>query len=77
DLTLRLIAACVWSLQAALHILDHSTIILRDADAEAVHRHITRHLQCWQHLAHVCELRSLRLFRLRPKCHYLQHIAED
>ena len=34
DLTLRLIAACVWSLQAALHILDHSTIILRDADAE-------------------------------------------
>lgn len=44
---------------------------------QAVDHHITRHLQCWQHLAHNCQQMNQRLFRLRPKCHYLHHIGKD
>lgn len=44
---------------------------------KAFDHHISLHLQCWQHLASECEQRSIKLFRLRPKCHYLQQIGQD
>lgn len=32
---MRLIAVCLWSLQEALHILDHSDLVLAPSHAEA------------------------------------------
>ena len=44
---------------------------------QAVKHYIMEHLKCWQHLAHDSQLEGMHLFRLRPKAHYLQHIARD
>ena len=44
---------------------------------EEVKRCIDLHLQCWQHVAASCVERRLKMFRLRPKAHYLQHLGRD
>ena len=44
---------------------------------KAFDSHVTLHLQSWQHLAHWCQMNNVYLFRLRPKCHYLQHLGRD
>lgn len=35
------------------------------------------HLIAWQNLAHECSVNNLKLFRLRPKHHQLDHLREQ
>lgn len=35
------------------------------------------HLVAWQHLAYMSQQQGLRLYKLRPKHHYLYHVARD
>lgn len=45
--------------------------------AEEVAHNFEVHLLAWQHLAARCEGLNLRLYKLRPKHHYFDHIGED
>lgn len=44
---------------------------------EAVSKHLEAHLVAWQKAAHICEQKELRLYKLRPKHHYMDHMAKD
>ncbi|CAJ1388897.1 unnamed protein product [Effrenium voratum] len=44
---------------------------------EEIHRLFVTHLQCWQHIASLCERRKWRLFKIVPKHHYFQEMAQD
>ena len=44
---------------------------------KVVANHLQTHLLSWQHLAAQCQMRKLRLYKMRPKHHYLDHIARD
>lgn len=60
-----------------MQIFDENDLILPVNDAEAAYKFIMQGLQCWQDLA----LRNLTLgkrrWKLRPKHHYVDHIARD
>ncbi|CAJ1394075.1 unnamed protein product [Effrenium voratum] len=77
DWQLKLISVCFWCLQEGLRLLDASDIILCPHDAEEIHRLFVTHLQCWQHIASLCERRKWRLFKIVPKHHYFQEMAQD
>ena len=44
---------------------------------EAAHRHIQRHLHCWQRLASYSQKQGWLLWRFKPKHHYLDHVSWD
>ncbi|CAJ1388898.1 unnamed protein product [Effrenium voratum] len=44
---------------------------------QEIHRLFVTHLQCWQHIASLCERRKWRLFKIVPKHHYFQEMAQD
>ena len=75
DFDSQLIATCTWSLQEALRRLDAADIILTVSDSRAVAARINEHLLSWQHLAGRSQAKGVRLWKLRPKSHYLWHIA--
>lgn len=35
------------------------------------------HLISWQHLAHECEVKKMKLFKIRPKHHSADHLASQ
>ena len=71
----RYVAACVWALLRAVQIFDGSSLILHEHDAREASRMILLHLRTWQVLA--ARLEHLRVFYIRPKHHYMHHVAED
>ena len=71
----RYVAVCVWALLRAVQIFDGSSLILHEHDAREASRMILLHLRTWQVLA--ARLEHLRVFYIRPKHHYMHHVAED
>ena len=71
----QLVAVCAWSLVRTINIFDGGSLILSGQDARRASELLYMHLKSWQLLA--LRLETLRVFRLRPKHHYLQHLADD
>ena len=71
----QVVAVCMWSLVRAINIFDGGSLFLSAEDAQKACELIYIHLQSWQLLA--LRLENLRIFRIRPKHHYLQHLADD
>lgn len=44
---------------------------------KVVANHLQTHLLSWQHLAAQCQMKKMCLYKMRPKHHYLDHIARD
>mgnify|MGYP001818270622 CR=1 FL=1 len=42
---------------------------------EDAQSHLIQHLLIWQHIAALCVEREWKLFKIRPKMHYVQHIS--
>lgn len=77
DDLLKPIATCHWHLYAAIYALDHADLVLDACDAQEVGQNFEIHLVSWQHIASQCEMKGLRLYKLRPKHHYMDHTGED
>ena len=71
----QLVALCTWALVRAINVFDGAAMLLSRADAEQARNFLYVHLQCWQRLAPCLE--AHRIFLIRPKHHYLQHLADD
>ncbi|CAJ1436467.1 unnamed protein product [Effrenium voratum] len=65
-------ACCIWSLQQAITVMDCADIILEQEDATMARELIMQSLQHWQGLRQ--SSRSKR-WKLRPKHHYIEHMA--
>jgi len=77
DELLCLMAVCVWNLHAAVCTMDHGDLILGDREAKDISDCIRNHLIAWQHLAYRFELLKMKLFKLRPKHHSLDHLGSQ
>jgi len=77
DNILRLIAVCMWNLHRAVFLMDHADILLSNEEAEEISGCFELHLISWQHLAHECEVKKMKLFKIRPKHHSADHLASQ
>ena len=75
DLALRAVAYCCWSLNRALEIVDAGGFVLSGRDANQASNCLLQHLRSYQYLASKRGIADAKLFKLRPKCHYLWHTA--
>lgn len=67
--------ACVaWSLQTAIHTLDHSELILSESDTEYVCEHIHLFLLHWQGLFQIFHAAEKCRWKFRPKHHYFEEM---
>ena len=70
-----LVAFTVWSLAKATYIFDNAGLIMDAGEASEASNLLQLHLRAWQHLSHL--YKDERIFYLRPKHHYLAHLATD
>lgn len=61
----------------AISVTDNSDLILTPEAAASFKEHVMNGLQHWQGLRLICEEAGLLRWRLRPKHHYMQHLAAD
>ncbi|CAL1135367.1 unnamed protein product [Cladocopium goreaui] len=77
DPTLKLIAVCNFHLYSAFYCMDHCDLIMEQAEADETGKNLEVHLVAWQHLASFFENLGECLFKLRPKHHNVNHMAQD
>lgn len=77
DLLLNVLATCAYSLQRAIEIMDSAGLVLSNDDAREAKQSLISYVQsfCW--LAFHCCDNHLLLFKVRPKTHYLYHVATE
>lgn len=77
DLLLNVLATCAYSLQRAIEIMDSAGLVLSNDDAREAKQSLISYVQsfCWLAL-HCCD-NHLLLFKVRPKTHYLYHVATE
>ena len=77
DLLLNALATCAYSLQRAIEIMDSAGLVLSNDDAREAKQSLISYVQsfCWLAL-HCCD-NHLLLFKVRPKTHYLYHVATE
>ena len=63
-----------WSLQTAIHTLDHADIILSQDDAEHVREFLNSFLVHWQGMFQTYDQVGVRRWKCRPKHHYFQEL---
>lgn len=75
DRLLQVFATCCYSLQKAVDIMDHSSLVMSESDASETAELLQLHLLCYSWLsAYYHECRQM-MFRFRPKHHYVFHQA--
>lgn len=77
DELLQMLATCNWALARAIELSDNAGVLFNEDDACEYHGCILLHLQTTQWLAGYFWAQRIRIFKLRPKHHYLWHLACD
>ena len=77
DVVLQVLASCCYGIQHMIDIMDGSGIILSCEDASDAAESMKLHLKTFEWLALYWHDRRKMLFKLRPKSHYLWHMAND
>ena len=77
DVVLQVLASCCYGIQRMIDIMDASDIILSCEDANAAAESMKLHLKAFVWLALYFHDKRMMLFKLRPKSHYLWHMAND
>ena len=77
DIVLQVLSTCLFGVQRMVEIMDMSGLILEPSDALVASDCLHLHLRCSAWLALFFHDLRLPLFKMRPKCHYLFHIAQD
>ena len=72
-----MVATCAWSLARAIELADHSGVIFSRRDALEYHNCIMLHLRSTQWLAGFYWAEQVRIYKFRPKHHYLWHLATE
>ena len=75
DMILKALAYCSWNLNRAMEIFDRGGIVLTRCHAKEASRCLLNHLRSYQFLATQHGIPRVRLFNMKPKCHYLWHTA--
>lgn len=52
-------------------------VLASNQPCKDVSQNFELHLISWQHIASQCEKNGLRLYKMRPKHHYMDHTGED
>ena len=68
-------ALVVRALNKAQRLLDNSDLLMTESDSRRFCDMVQLHLQMWQRLALKFEALGIAMCKIRPKHHYLQHIA--
>ena len=76
DIVVQVIAFSAWSLNRAIEILNHGGLVLSKLHATEAGNMLLQHLQSLQFLAMNHGLEA-KVFRIRPKCHYLFHSSSN
>ena len=67
--------ACVaWSLQTAVHTLDHSELVMSESDTDYVCEHIQCFLLHWQGMFQIFHAAEICRWKFRPKHHYFEEM---
>jgi len=77
DVVLQVLAACTYGIQRMVEIMSESSLILDNNDALEASECMLRHLRAFAWLALYYWDKQLPLFKLRPKSHYLWHLAVE
>ena len=77
DLRLNVLATCVWALQRTIEIMDAGSLILSEEDAGEAGRCLKLHVRCFGWLALYSADHGESFFKVRPKSHYLLHVASQ
>lgn len=64
-------------LKGHIYFPKHILLIPSPNAREEVSGYLQMHLICWQNLTHRCQQKGLKLFRLRPKHHSIDHLQMD
>ena len=73
----KLRATCLWAYAEATHLMENSPrVFFSEASAKQWAWLIRVHLLTWQSLSRSAKAQSLRLWRLIPKTHCLDHMQE-
>lgn len=70
-------AACAWCFHQALWYLDQNDLILPQGDATEFHDLVMKALLRWQGLATHCIVQNICRWKIRPKHHFVDHMARD
>ena len=73
---LQVLATCCWNLQVTTEIMDDSGLLLAPEDASRAATALRRHVRAFAWLALYYQDRKALLFKVRPKMHYMMHMAD-
>ncbi|CAK9118510.1 unnamed protein product [Durusdinium trenchii] len=77
DGEMQLLNVCAFSLAKAIELIDNSGLILSSEEASEITKFLLMHLRTTRRLASICWGNAIMAFKMRPKHHYLWHIAMD
>lgn len=77
DAELQVLASCTYGLQRSTEIQQLGGLVLTKAEAKEASKSLFCFVSCFAWLALSCQNNGVRLFKRRPKLHYLMHTAED
>ena len=72
---LQVLATCCWALQRFLEVIDNAGLVVEPEEAAEGSSTLWAHVRLYAWLALYCSDRKLLLFKVRPKAHYLCHVA--
>ena len=73
---LNVLAACCWNLQVVTELMDEGGLILDEADASKAATALRQHVRAFAWLALHYHDQGALLFKIRPKMHYMMHMAD-
>ena len=77
DVHSRVRASCAWSMAQFVHVLSKADVWLTESEALEAFELMMMYLQKYQWLANESKTEETYMWFIRPKTHYLQHIAYD
>ncbi|CAK9067308.1 unnamed protein product, partial [Durusdinium trenchii] len=77
NVQLQVLATCCWGVQRCIEISDHAGLILDVIEAKEASDALRTHIRCFAWLSlHYHDLKT-NLFKVRPKSHYICHMADS
>ena len=73
----QLVALCNWSLVRAMEVMENASYVMTKQEADEYFDMLILHLKCLQLLAADAAAKDLPEWKLRPKLHFLWHLAWD
>ena len=77
DPVLAALSTCLWALQRVIEIMSESGIVLEPSSAREASQSLHVHLQSYAWLALHYHDQKIMFFKVRPKTHYLYHMANE